>query len=71
MNKIIEKRHYCKNGYEFSTQQIGDISHLIIFDHNLYPDKDSRSEDYWRHNGLMIPINNKEDLKSIGKLFKP
>jgi hypothetical protein len=71
MDKFIEKRHYCKNGYNFSVQKIGDISHLIISDRNIYPDEDSRSDDYWRLNGgLLIPINDKEDLKEISKLFK-
>lgn len=60
-----------KNGYEFTFQRVNkDISHIIIFDHNLYPDNDSRSDDYWRHNGLMIPINSDEDLKQIKKLLK-
>ena len=66
-----DRNHYCKNGYVFSVQQIGNMSHLIISDRNIYPDDDSRSNDYWRLNGgLLIPINNKEDLKEISKLFK-
>lgn len=54
----------------FSVQKINNISHLIITDSNLYPDEDSRSEEYWRHNGLLIPINDDYDLKELSKLFK-
>lgn len=60
-----------KNGYEFTFQRISDrVSHIIISDHNLYPDNDGRGDDYWRHEGLIIPINNDEDLEQIKKLFK-
>jgi hypothetical protein len=68
-NKLISKSHYCLNGFIFTVQTIGDISHLIIQDRNLYPDGDSRSEEYWRSHELLIPINSKKDLKEIKKLF--
>lgn len=59
-----------KNGYAF-TLQIGEgVSHLIIDDYNLYPDTDSRSKDSWRRNGVMISINDEEDLKQIEELWK-
>ena len=59
------------NGYTFSVVKTGNISTLFISDSNLYPDEDSRSQDYWRLNGgLCIPINNDKDLKEISKLFK-
>lgn len=60
-----------KNGYELTFQRMNSkVSHIIISDHNLYPDNDSRSENYWRHNGLMIPINSDDGIKQIKKLFK-
>lgn len=60
-----------KNGYAFTLQVFkGGTSHLIIDDYNLYLDNDSRSEEYWRGNGLLIPINDKEDLKQIEELWK-
>lgn len=68
-NKLITKSHYCLNGYRFTVQKIDNISHLIIVDRNLYPDGDSRSEESWRSNGLLIPINSEKDLKEIKKLF--
>jgi hypothetical protein len=70
-NKLITEQHYLKNGYKITIQKIGSISHLIINDSNIYPDEDSRSQDYWRLNGgLIIPINDDEDLESITKIFK-
>jgi hypothetical protein len=36
----------------------------------IYLDSDSRADDYWRHRGLLIPINNDEDLEQIKKLLK-
>lgn len=56
-----------KNGYAFTLQTLTGVSHLIIDDYNLYPDSDSRSEEEWRRNGLLIPI---EDLKQIEELWK-
>ncbi len=58
-----------KNGYAFTLQVFkGGVSHLIIDDYNLYPD--GRSEEEWRRNGLLIPINDEEDLKQIEELWK-
>lgn len=68
-NRLITKTHYTLNGFVFSVQKIGDISHLTIQDRNLYPDGDSRSEEHWRLNELVIPINSEKDLKEIKKLF--
>lgn len=66
-----EKSVRLKNGYEFTFQRINEkVSHIIILDHNLYSDNDSKSGDYWRHNRLMIPINDDKDIKQIKKLFK-
>lgn len=45
-NKLITKTHYTLNGFVFTVQKIGDISHLCIRDSNLYPDNDSRSEEH-------------------------
>jgi hypothetical protein len=56
-----------KNGYGFTLQIGKGVSHLIIDDYNLYPDSDSRSEEEWRRNGLLIPI---EDLKQLEELWK-
>ena len=62
--------YLLKNSYGITVQKIGETSHIIITDHNIYPDDDSRSQDDWRHNGLLIPINNKKDFKKIYKMFK-
>jgi hypothetical protein len=60
-----------KNGFEFTFQRIDDkVSHIIISDYNLYPDSDGRSDEIWRKQGLLIPINSDEDLTQIKKLFK-
>lgn len=64
-------RHSTKSGYIISVQKFkGGASHIIIEDSNLYPDDDSRSYEIWRTRGLIIPINDKKDLKAIKKLFK-
>lgn len=68
-NNLITKTHHTLNGFVFTVQKIGNISHLIVEDRNLYPDGDSRSEEYWRLYGLLIPINSEKDLKEIKKLF--
>lgn len=66
-----QKSYLTKSGYNITIQIISDkINHIIISDTNLYPDSDSRSKDPWRTYGLLIPINNKKDLKKIKKLFK-
>jgi hypothetical protein len=66
-----EKRIYLKNGYQIVFQHFSkEVSHLFIYDHNIYPDKDERSEESWRRNGLIIPINSDEDLEQIRKLLK-
>lgn len=59
-----------KNGYAFTLKVDRGTSYLIIDDYNLYPDSDSRSEDNWRRDGLMIPINDVTDLKQIEELWK-
>jgi hypothetical protein len=66
-----DKRLYLKSGYEIVFQRFNKkASHIYIFDHKIYPDEDSRSEERWRRDGLIVPINNDEDLKKIKKLFK-
>lgn len=66
------KLHNLENGFQImvSRYKSGKTSSITIFDHKIYPDNDSRSQDYWRHSGLTIPINNDEDLKAISKMFK-
>ena len=59
-----------KNGYGFTLQIGKGFSHLIIDDYNLYPDSDSRSEERWRRDGLLISINSSEDLKQLEELWK-
>lgn len=59
-----------KNGYGFTLQISKGMSHLIIDDYNLYPESDSRSEESWRRDGLLIPINDVEILKQLEKLWK-
>lgn len=66
-----ERRAYLKSGYEVLFQRFGEkASHIYIFDSKIYPDEDSRSEERWRRDGLIIPINNDEDIKKLKKLFK-
>lgn len=66
-----QKSHLTKSGYEITLQIFNDnLNHIYINDRNLYPDSDSRSKDPWRTYGLLIPINDKKDLKKIKKLFK-
>lgn len=68
-----QKQILTKSGYEITLQIISDnCNHIYISDRKLYPDSDSRSEEWWRQsgNGLLIPINDKEDLRQIKKLFK-
>jgi hypothetical protein len=62
-----------RSGFEITLQVISDeCNHIYISDRNLYPDEDSRSQEWWRQsgNGLLIPINDKKDLNRIKKLFK-
>jgi hypothetical protein len=59
-----------KNGYGFTLQIGKGVSHLIIDDYNLYSDTDSRSKESWRRDGLLVPINDIEDLKQIEELWK-
>jgi hypothetical protein len=70
MKKLITKEVYTKSGYIFTVQKVGKVSHLQIVDSNCYPDTDSRYHDYWRRNGLVIPINDDENVEEISKLFK-
>lgn len=66
-----QKSHLTKSGYEITFQIFNDnLNHIYINDRNLYPDSDSRSQDPWRTYGLLIPVNDKKDLKKIKKLFK-
>lgn len=57
-----------RTGYEIIIQSISDeVNHIIIYDKNLYPDSDSRSEE---RREWIIPINDIKQLKKIGKLIK-
>ena len=68
---MTEKRIFLKNGYQIVFHRYGKkVSHLYIYDHNIYPDKDERSEESWRRNGLIIPINSDKDLEQIRKLLE-
>jgi hypothetical protein len=63
---MITKSVYLNTGYEITFQRISDkISHLVITDSKIYPDADSRSEEYWRKNGLLIPLNSDENINKI------
>lgn len=66
-----QKQILITSGYEITLQIISDdCNHIYISDRNLYPDSDSRSEEIWRTQGLLIPINDMKDLKKLKKLFK-
>jgi NhaP-type Na+/H+ and K+/H+ antiporter len=60
------KSHMTKNGYCWTLQIVGKVSHLIIRDNNLYLEEDSRSLESREY---LIPINSKKDYKQIKKLF--
>lgn len=68
-----QRQILTRTEFEITVTVIGDeVSNLYITDRNLYPDSDSRSKERWRQsgNGITIPINDREDLKRIKKLFK-
>lgn len=68
---IQEKFLFYRTGFEItisiSTGINGEAACLIIRDHNLYPDGDSRSE---RPSELIIPIDDAEDLNDLCKVIK-
>ncbi len=67
---MITKSVYLSTGYELTFQRMSDkISHLVITDNKIYPDEDSRSEEYWRKNGLLIPLNSDENINKIIELL--
>lgn len=68
---MITKSIYLDTGYEFTIQRMSNkVSHIIITDNKIYPDEDSRSEEYWRKNGLLIPLNSDKNIKKLIKLLK-
>jgi len=68
---MITKSIYLDTGYEFTIQRMSNkVSHIIIMDKNIYPDEDGRSEEYWRKNGLLIPLNSDKNIKKLRKLLK-
>lgn len=67
---MITKSVYLSTGYELTFQRMSDkISHLVITDNKIYPDEDSRSEEYWRKNGLLVPLNSDENINKIIELL--
>jgi len=67
------KQLLTRSGFEITVQVISkECNHIYISDRNLYSDEDLRSQEWWRQSGkgLLIPINDKKDLKRIKKLFK-
>ena len=67
---MITKSVHLSTGYELTFQRMSDkISHLVITDNKIYPDEDSRSEEYWRKNGLLIPLNSDENINKIIELL--
>lgn len=73
-NKELKtERIYLRSGYEITIQMLGDgdkVSHFQITDSRIYPDEDERSEERWRRDGLLIPINSKKKVKEIIKALK-
>lgn len=67
---MITVQHHLRNGYTISAMKSGEVSHICITDSNCYPDNDNRSGEYWRSGGLIVPINDNEDLEAIFKMFK-
>lgn len=70
-NGLIQRKQYLSSGFDFvvsiSTGVAGEATCIVIQDHNLYPDNDSRSE---RNPERIIPLDDTEDLKKIQKLIK-
>jgi hypothetical protein len=67
------KSVYTVGGFTITVQILGDgdkLSHLEITDSKIYPDEDERSTEFWRRNGLLIPINSKKKLKELRKALK-
>ena len=71
-NGLVQKRFMFYNvGFSITTSigtgVGGESPCLIIHDHNLYPDEDSRSQ---RPNEYIIPIDDTNDLKELCKSIK-
>ena len=68
---MITKSLNIDTGYRFTIQRLSSrISHLIITDSRIYPDEDSRSQESWRRNGLIIPLNSDDNIDKLVKLLK-
>ena len=68
---MTNKSVYLVNGFEIQFQRFNEkASHIIIYDSRIHPDEDSRSEERWRRDGLIVPISNDKKIKEIKKLFK-
>jgi len=50
-----------------ATGVYGESTSLSIYDYNLYPDEDSRSE---RQREYMIPVDDVEDLNELADMLK-
>ena len=74
MSKELKtKSVYTISGFIITVQMIGNgdkVSHLEITDSKIYPDEDERSNERWRRDGLLIPINSKKKLKELRKALK-
>ena len=74
MSKELKtKSVYTISGFTITVQMIGNgnkVSHLEITDSRIYPDEDERSNERWRRDGLLIPINSKKKLKELRKALK-
>jgi hypothetical protein len=71
-NGLVQERFMFYNvGFSITTSigtgVCGESTCLIIHDHNLYPDEDSRSQ---RSNEYIIPIDDTNDLKELCKSIK-
>ena len=67
---MITKSVYLNTGYEITFQRLSNkISHLVITDNKIYPDEDSRSEEVWRKQGLIIPLNSDENINKVLELL--
>lgn len=67
-----EGRFLTKTGFWITVQNMGEVNHISIWDTNLYPADDSRSQLHLEYTPreFTIPINSKDDLRAISHMFK-
>jgi len=72
VNGLVQKQFQLFNtGFRISVSIVtgvcGESASLVIYDSNLYPDNDSRSE---REKEYIIPVDDVEDLNELADMLK-